>query len=208
MRASHGAIGHIWLEHNPLAARIEVIGDTTPIGLCGTAYIDFVAPARQIGLITATARFASPDTAGVIKHPTHGWSFEVAPGQSADPLLITEADMASLLQAKAAIAAGVTCLLQRARIDSSQVSTVYLAGGFGFHMHVDSLLGCGMLPGFRPDQIELVGNTSLGGAYLTLLDSSALREIRQLSQRMQIVELNLEPNFESTYIDQLALPGA
>ena len=141
-----------------------MIGDTAPIGLCGTAYIDFVARARQIGLITATARFASPDTAGVIKHPTHGWSFEVAPGQSADPLLITEADMASLLQAKAAIAAGVICLLQRAGIDSSHVSTVYLAGGFGFHMHVDSLLGCGMLPGFRPDQIELVGNTSLGGA--------------------------------------------
>jgi uncharacterized 2Fe-2S/4Fe-4S cluster protein (DUF4445 family) len=65
-----------------------------------------------------------------------------------------------------------------------------------------------MLPGFRPDQIELVGNTSLAGAYLTLLDSSALREIRQLSHRMEIVELNLEPQFETTYIDQLRLPDA
>jgi uncharacterized 2Fe-2S/4Fe-4S cluster protein (DUF4445 family) len=83
---------------------------------------------------------------------------------------------------------------------------VYLAGGFGFHMHIDSLLGCGMLPGFRPDQIELVGNSSLAGAYLTLLDSSALREIRQLSHRMEIVELNRAPQFETIYIDQLSLP--
>jgi len=206
MRASRGAIGHIWLEHQPPAPRIEVIGDAAPIGLCGTAYIDFVARARQAGLLTATARFASLDTPGIVQHPTHGWSFEIARTQDDQPLLVTEADMASLLQAKAAIAAGVTCLLQRAGIDSDQVSTVYLAGGFGFHMHVDSLLGCGMLPGFRPEQIELVGNTSLAGAYLTLLDSSALREIRRLSQRMHIVELNLEPHFESIYIDQLSLP--
>lgn len=206
MRASRGAIGHIWLEHQPPVPRIEVIGNAAPIGLCGTAYIDFVARARQAGLLTATARFASPDTPGIVQHPTDGWSFEIARTQDDQPLLVTEADMASLLQAKAAIAAGVTCLLQHAGIDSDQVSTVYLAGGFGFHMHVDSLLGCGMLPGFRPEQIELVGNTSLAGAYLTLLDSSALREIRRLSQQMHIVELNLEPRFESIYIDQLSLP--
>ena len=114
--------------------------------------------------------------------------------------------MASLLQAKAAIAAGVICLLRRAGIEAATVRTVYLAGGFGFHMHVDSLLGCGMLPGFQSAQVELVGNTSLAGAYLTLVDSSALHEIQQLSRRMRIVELNLEPDFEATYIDQLALP--
>ncbi len=206
MRAGRGAIGHIWFNQEPGEPRIEVIGNSAPIGLCGTAYVDFVARARQCGLITRTARFASQTVPGLFKHPTHGWSFIVAPGQDGDPILVTEADMASLLQAKAAIAAGVACLLQRAGITSQQVATVYLAGGFGFHMHVDSLLGCGMLPGFRIDQVELVGNVALGGAYLTLLDSSALREIRQLSERMEIVELNLEPHFEATYIDQLSLP--
>ena len=59
----------------------------------------------------------------------------------------------------------------------------------------------------QPEQIEMIGNSSLAGAYLTLLDSSALCEIRRLSQRMQIVELNLEPEFEWTYIDQLVLPS-
>jgi uncharacterized 2Fe-2S/4Fe-4S cluster protein (DUF4445 family) len=65
-----------------------------------------------------------------------------------------------------------------------------------------------MLPGFQAEQVELVGNSSLGGAYLTLLDSSALHEIRQLSCRMEIIELNLEPDFEMIYIDQLSLPAA
>ena len=206
VRAGAGAIGHIWLDPSKAEPRVEVIGGGTPHGLCGTAYIDFVSRARASNLISPTARFMSCDAPGVFQHPTHGWSYLVAPGSNGQSLLITEADMASLLQAKAAIAAGVICLLRRADIEASAVSTVYLAGGFGFHMHVDSLLGCGMLPGFAAEQIELIGNSSLAGAYLTLLDSSALREIRTLSKRMQIVELNLEPDFELTYIDQLMLP--
>ena len=73
-------------------------------------------------------------------------------------------------------------------------------------MHVDSLLGCGMLPGFCADQVEAVGNTALAGAYLTLLDSGALQEIRRTSGHMRVVELNLAPDFEMIYIDQLTLP--
>jgi uncharacterized 2Fe-2S/4Fe-4S cluster protein (DUF4445 family) len=73
-------------------------------------------------------------------------------------------------------------------------------------MHVDNVIRCGLLPSFRPDQIRLVGNTSLAGAYLALLDSSALAEIKAISTKVETVELNLDPNFESCYIDQLVAP--
>ncbi len=205
MRAGDGAVGHIWLEPETNQPNIEVIGGVKPVGLCGTAYIDFVARARQQGLISATARFTTEDHPCLMRHKTHGLSFIVAQGREREPLLITEADMACLLQAKAAIAAGVTCLLREARLQPGDVQTVYLAGGFGFHMHVESLLGCGMLPGFRAEQVQLVGNTALAGAYLTLVDSGALREIRRIASQMKIIELNLAPDFESIYIDQLSL---
>lgn len=206
VRAGHGAIGHIRLEPEHFTVHADIIGDVAPHGICGTAYIDFIAQARRVGLITPTARFTRHDLPGITQHGEHGWAFVVASDTTSGPVLITEADMASLLQAKAAIAAGVACLLRRAGITPADVTTVFLAGGFGFHMHIDSLLGCGMLPGFQPDQVELVGNTSLAGAYLALLDSHALHEMRQVAQRTEIIELNLEPDFEATYIEQLALP--
>jgi uncharacterized 2Fe-2S/4Fe-4S cluster protein (DUF4445 family) len=62
------------------------------------------------------------------------------------------------------------------------------------------------LPGFRPEQIRLVGNTSLAGAYLALLDSGVLAEMKRASKRLETIELNLEPDFESQYIDHLCLP--
>jgi uncharacterized 2Fe-2S/4Fe-4S cluster protein (DUF4445 family) len=120
--------------------------------------------------------------------------------------LVTEADVAHLLQAKAAIAAGIRVLLARAGCPPESVHTVYLAGGFGLHLSVQNAISCGLLPGFEVGQVEVVGNTSLGGAWLALVDSTVLPEMSAASTRAEIVELNLEPGFEETYIDHLALP--
>jgi uncharacterized 2Fe-2S/4Fe-4S cluster protein (DUF4445 family) len=206
MRAGAGAVGHIWLDQEDQPPRIELIGSRPPIGICGTAYIDFVARARRALWLSPTGRFTRENLPAVIRHERHGLACRVAEQEDGDPLLITEADIASLLQAKAAIAAGILCLLKETGLQPADVKTVFLAGGFGFHMHVDSLLGCGMLPGFREQQVQTVGNTSLAGAYLTLLDSTALSEIRRVSENMRIIELNLVPEFEMTYIEQLMLP--
>jgi UDP-3-O-acyl-N-acetylglucosamine deacetylase len=122
-----------------------------------------------------------------------------------DPIHVTEGDIASLLQAKAAIAAGIICLLDRVGMGSQDVTTLFLAGGFGFHMNVQHAIDFGLLPGFRASQVQLIGNSSLAGAYLALLDSGALDEIVRIGSAIETVELNLEPQFESTYIDQLSL---
>ena len=47
----------------------------------------------------------------------------------------------------------------------------------------------------------------MAGAYLALVDSSMIDLMAQVSDRMEIVELNLDPAFEDTYIDQLSLPA-
>ena len=75
-------------------------------------------------------------------------------------------------------------------------------------MHLDRnhAIGCGLLPGFLPEQIEVVGNTSLAGAYLALLDCGALDEIARAGKKMDVVELNLDAGFEDRYIEQLSLP--
>ena len=207
VRAGVGAVSHLWLDGEPWQVRSEVIGEGRPIGLCGTAYLDFVARGRRAGVVGPTGRIlADPDHADVVRDPFHGRAIVVARGSGRRPLFVSEADIATILQAKAAIAAGITCLLRKARLSAGDVSVALVAGGFGFHMHPDSLIGCGLLPGFHAAQVELVGNSSLAGAYASLLDSSFLDELRGLAPRIEIVELNLEPDFESTYIDELSVP--
>jgi len=208
VRAGDGAVSHLWFDGDPWRMRSEVIGGGTPLGLCGTAYLDFVARGRKAGVLSPTGRIlVDPGRAAdVLRDPFHGRAIVVAQGSGRRPLFVSEADVSTILQAKAAIAAGITCLLRKAGLTAGDVAAVLVAGGFGFHMHPDSLIGCGLLPGFRLDQIELVGNSSLAGAYASLLDSSFLDELRSLAPRIEIVELNLEPDFESIYIDELVVP--
>ncbi len=205
-RAGDGAIERIRFTHEPFTVHTKVIGGGKPTGICGSAYIDFLAEARHAGLINAHGRCEKGAGHGhVIESEDHGRALQLARG--AHPIVISELDIARLLQAKAAIAAGILTLLHRVGLTPAQVKRLYLAGGFGMHIAVPHAIGCGLLPEFTVEQVQVVGNTSLAGAYLALLDTGVLDEMRRIGQRVEVVELNLDPEFESRYIDQLSLPG-
>ena len=214
MRATQGAIERIAFTQNAdqgIAVTLKTIGDLpaeqSP-GICGSAYIDFLAQARSAGLLTENGRF---DAATAAAHPgllhDDGDRSLYLCG-AAHPVRITEPDVAALLQAKAAIAAGIQILLRREGLKPADIGKVYLAGGFGMHLDIAHASGCGLLPGFAPEQVEAVGNTSLGGAYLAMLDRTVIEELDRIRARTEIVELNLDPDFEDCYIDNLGLPFA
>ena len=214
VRAGDAAIQHVTIRRNPFDLELDIIGNqrTKPIGLCGSAYIDLLGQARKAALLTATGRFDRDAVAraGADGHlaplEAYGQALRVAWGRGRVPIVITEPDIASLLQAKAAIAAGILTLLRRVGLQPRDVKTLYLAGGFGMHLNLDNTIACGVLPGFTTEQIRLVGNTALAGAYLALLDQSLIAEMAHLSDRMEVIELNQDPSFEDTFIDQLSLP--
>lgn len=214
MRAVENVISHIRLNELPEKINYDMIkGEGSahiPSGICGSAYVDFLAEARRIGLINQAGRFdeeyirsLSPD---FILSAEYGRAFSLTPKNKNNPIVISEADIASLLQAKAAIAAGMLTLLAQTNLNPYKVKKLYLAGGFGFHLDIENAITCGLFPDFHPEQIEVVGNTALGGAYLSLLDRNAIDEMEEIRQKITIIELNLDPHFEDRYIDNLSLP--
>lgn len=205
VRGIEGAVSRIRVSNKGVT--YESIGGTNrPLGVCGSGYIDFLADAYSAGLLTPSGRISSagfPDE--MIQPDEYGKRIVIAEGIGKKPITISETDVAGLLQAKAAIAAGMMILLKETGLKAEDIKTLYLAGGFGMHLDLERAIACGLLPGFRPEQIRLVGNTSLGGAYLALLDRSSLEEMEKARQSLEIIELNEDPDFEDTYIDCLSL---
>lgn len=213
MRAVEGVISRIAFP-DPLKAPVcEVIGQRSsgrqPLGICGSAYLDFLAEGRRIGLLDGRGRFepafCESLPPGYILNMESGKAFSLLPNLK-EPITISEQDIAQLLQAKSAIAAGMEILLKRAGINTSQVEKLYLAGGFGFNVDIPNAIACGLLPGLNPRQVEVVGNSALAGAYICLLDRNALVQMETIRQRIEIIELNLDPDFEDRYINHLSLP--
>lgn len=212
-RAREGAVSDLGLKWNPFRIEAEVIGGGSLAranGICGSAYLDFLATGRSGGLLGMSGRFEAaawekiPARFRYVEDRERALRLTEAGG--AEALRVSEVDVALLLQAKAAIGAGIETLLEGAGIRAADLGRVYLAGGFGMHLNVEHAIAIGLLPGFRPDQVRVVGNTSLAGALLALVDRAALEEMENLRARVQVVELNLVEGFEDRYVDHLMLP--
>jgi uncharacterized 2Fe-2S/4Fe-4S cluster protein (DUF4445 family) len=212
-RARAGAVSDLNLRLNPFGLETKVIGDI-PLaranGICGSAYVDFLASARSAGLLGGNGRFdlsvweSLPEQCR-FRHEGRR-AFRLAARNGADDLRVSEVDVALLLQAKAAIGAGIEVLLETAGLRAADLGRVYLAGGFGMHLNVAHAIAIGLLPGFREEQVRVVGNTSLAGALLALVDRTTLTEMEELRERVQVIELNLAAGFEDRYIEHLMLP--
>lgn len=168
-------------------------------GIAGAAYIDFLQQGLAAGLLNRRGRF----TAG------HGGWSAGADGEGPrvmidQELFVTEGDVAEIMQAKAAAAAGVLALLGEARLQPGDLKMIYVAGGFGYHLDCGHAMEIGLLPKVSPERLRVVGNASLGGASL-VLQTGLDDQLEDLCGRCRVVELNQLASFEDHFIDCLEL---
>jgi len=216
MRAAEGAVDHVRWTEGP-KAEWTTIGGAPAAGFCGSAIIDFVAQSFRAGLLDALGRFdmdrlraagleARADHRG---RPIHACRVVPAEATAAGhALTVSEADVAEILKAKAAIHAGIVTLLAAAGRTLDDLDTLILAGGFARHIHLRHAAWMGLLPDLPAGKIEVIGNGSLAGAVLALGGPGAAAEFERIVRVAEPVELNLRPEFESAYIDSMLLPNA
>lgn len=212
-RAREGAISDLTLSLEPFAVTAKTIANTPlhrATGICGSAYIDFLASARACQLISTTGRFTTAAWQGIPQNhrilDDDVRMFNLSGDGHATSAGISEVDIALLMQAKAAIGAGIETLLETAEIRAADIYQIFLAGGFGMHLNVANAIAIGLLPQFRPDQIRVVGNTSLAGALLAVIDRTTLDELEAIRTKTHVIELNRCAGFEDRFIEHLMLP--
>ena len=83
---------------------------------------------------------------------------------------------------------------------------VLIAGQFGAHLPVDSLISTGILPATVRQKIVYVGNTSKTGAAMALMSGEVKREMAQLSREMEYIELGTTENYEKIFREALMFP--
>jgi len=210
-----GAITHLRL--NDKGFHFETSKGKAATHLCGSAYVDFLAEGRKQGFLSEFGRIA-PDFKQAEQftapHATGSEPRASASGKGralrrcvvARGVTIDEHDISLLLQAKGAIAAGALILLRKAGIAPQELHALHVAGGFGRHLNPEHAVRIGLLPPVPLERIKVVGNTALAAASSALLNAHASREIRALAARVQVVELNLEPDFEDCFINALSMP--
>ncbi|MBQ7945007.1 MAG: DUF4445 domain-containing protein [Lachnospiraceae bacterium] len=182
----NGAIERVTLDGSAL--RLKTIGDTKPVGICGSGIIDVIACLLENGTVDETGAMDDEKV-------------EICEG-----VCIQRCDIRAIQLAKAAIAAGIKTLLEVTDTKEEDISTVYIAGGFGSHLNIDSAIRIGLLQDAWRDKIKVIGNASLKGAASMLTDESLKNKAHEMISQASYVNLGGMSAFNENYIDEMLFP--
>lgn len=123
-------------------------------------------------------------------------------GVRVNQVFLKKEDIRALQMAKAAVFAGICILIRKYGLPIEAIHKVYLAGGFGYYLQVESAVSIGLLPVELKDKVVSAGNTALKGAFLQNQDESELEEI---IKGCETINLAKEPDFEMLYLKAMEL---
>ena len=177
-----GAIDHARVENGEIV--YTTIGGGEATGICGSGLIDLTAALLERGDITPMGRMA-----GDVR--------------LSERVYLARSDIREVQLAKAAIASGIRILAEQAGAALADIEKVYLAGGFGNFIGLDSACRIGLLPAALRAKIVPVGNAAGSGSVRLLVSEQARRRAEALRQATRCVELAATPDFNDVYTDEL-----
>lgn len=195
------------------------IGDAKAVGICGSGIVDAVAGMLKKGIIDEMGRIVDADelsesVAGGygarLIDLQEGDAFLIEKKESCDAsmdIVITQRDVREIQNAKAAVAAGIITLVKESGIQMHDIENVYLAGGFGSYLNIESSLAIGLLPKELTGKVKAIGNAAGSGAVDTLLSCDTAETARHIGEKMQYIELSSNKGFIDEYIDSMMFSG-
>lgn len=181
-----GAIASVILQNGILS--VKTIGDAAPAGICGSGIIDAAACLLNNGTL---------DETGAMEEDLY---------VLCEGISITREDIRNIQLAKAAIAAGIRTLLEVTETTIEEIATLYLAGGFGKHLNLDSAVRIGLFPTELRNKVTILGNAALQGAAAMLTDESLKKKAASLAKTAQHVNLGGNATFHKLYIEEMFFP--
>jgi len=179
-----GAIAKAIYNPKMAAFEYETIDGHKPIGICGSGVLDIAAQLVLYGFI---------DEVGSLED-----NFTIAPG-----IVFTQKDVRELQLAKSAVRAGIEILLIEAGASYNDITTVYLAGGFGHTLNLESALTLGILPKEWRNKVKAIGNSSLAGGVQVLTNPATLNTMVDFTANAKEINLSAHPQFNDLFMEHM-----
>ena len=173
----------------------ETIAGAPARGFCGSGLVDAVAVLLAAGQLKPSGRF-------VVSTGPDGFPLDPENPRTA----LYGQDIDTFQRAKAATAAAMAALLQRAGMAWRDLRRLCVCGAFGHRLDIGHAQSLGLLPPLDPARIELFADASLAGAEMGLLHPDAgAAAFAALGERIVAFNLAQVSDYDDRYIDHLRL---
>ena len=198
MHGAPGAIDKLWVDGDDIA--FSVIGGGSPKGICGSGMVDAVSVLLKLGYIDENGAFDKDALAEADRLLTVNDKPACRIGGS---VYVTQRDIRMVQLAKSAICSGLMTMLARADVSAEEVTRLYLAGGFGNYLDINSAAHIGLIPHVLAAKTVVIGNAALQGAVYTLTDSRTSEKELLEGIDVSVLELGADPVFMDNYIENM-----
>jgi len=205
MRATEGAIEDITIDRETRVPQIKVIGNTEPLGICGSGMIDAISEMLLTGILNQKGQLVRDAAPERIREGEDCLEFLIHKSGRRE-IVLTQVDIENIIRAKAAIFAGVNLLLNEVGLTTDMIERVYIAGGFGNFLDTEKAIILGMIPDLPRERFHFMGNTSIAGAYYCLLSERMRREAENIGAMMTYIELSVKGNYMDEFMSAMFLP--
>lgn len=208
MRAGDGAIENVKIEDS---INLKVIGDKIPSGICGSGIVDAISELARLNLIGKTGRIVKKEK--ILEDDKLSYLSECIIDENkkrrfvltknTKEIAITQEDIRQVQLAKGAILSGIYALADKVGIKISDLDEVIIAGQFGKHLSIDSLVGVGIIPKELKEKIKYIGNSSKTGAIMSLLSKDIRESMDNIASDIDYFELSTKDGYERLFTECL-----
>jgi len=211
MRAASGAIDSVQIFPREPAVAVTTIDGCPPVGLCGTGLIDALAGMFLAGVVDRSGRFSANQRGGRFRISEEDGrpGFLLVPAEqssSGRDIVITQSDVENLIRTKGSIYAAADSLVQSVGHSFGAIRRLYIAGAFGNKLDVSSCIAIGLLPEIPLERVQFIGNSSVAGAKLVMLDRALFEEVERIRDRITYRELMVDPGYMERFTSACFLP--
>jgi uncharacterized 2Fe-2S/4Fe-4S cluster protein (DUF4445 family) len=196
-RAEAGAIDSFCIDDN-YNISYTTIGGIEAKGICGSGLIDIAAFFVKSEIVLKSGRF-NVNLDHRIKGRLKDKSFYIT-----DEIYISQRDIRQIQLAKGAIAAAIAMLLAEIDLPLEKVEEAVIAGAFGYHINPKSIMDINLIPKGFNGKITFVGNSSVEGARIALINKSMLKNMEALKDEITVLELSTKEKFQEYFVNELS----
>jgi uncharacterized 2Fe-2S/4Fe-4S cluster protein (DUF4445 family) len=208
MAALPGAISSVSIEDGRVI--LATIGNSTPVGICGSAAIETVTGLLQHEIIEPGGRLRDSSeipsnlATRVIQH--HGENAFVLHRDAQCLIVLTQGDIRQIQLAKGAIRAGMDVLADKACIRFQALTEVILTGSFGAVLQPEWLKTIGIFDEGMVHITRFTPEGALTGVERAIIAGDGFASVEQLGKRFRVVPLSGTPLFETLFMQQINFP--
>ncbi|KNF08393.1 ferredoxin [Gottschalkia purinilytica] len=196
-RAESGAIETFNIDDN-FNFNIGVIGNIKAKSICGSGLIDIMSELIDKKVVLKSGRFNKNMPQPLLERLVDK-NFYIT-----DDIYISQSDIRQVQLAKGAISTGILLLLKQFGMTIDDVDEVVVAGAFGYHLNPESIKKISLIPKGFKGTITFVGNSSIEGARLSLINKDILDKMSYIKENIKVLELSMSDEFQETFIKELS----